>query len=134
MGGVQHRDPARCDPRDRRPLSPSVLGHVRRIFPPRPRRHRLRAQPVAGLLSRGDPGARLRGQIEMLLENAVVVAWALVIGGFGILLVERFAKPRESGGVAALSTRQSILIGLVQCPAMIPGGRRPGATVMGAVS
>src|SRR3546814_7601471 len=60
-------------------------------------------------------------QIELLLENAVVVAWALVIGGFGILLVERFAKPRESGGVAALSTRQSILIGIVQCLAMIPG-------------
>src|SRR3546814_7001980 len=47
--------------------------------------------------------------IETLLENAVVVAWALVIGGFGILLVERFAKPEESGGVAAMSVRQSIV-------------------------
>src|SRR3546814_5092259 len=70
----------------------------------------------------------------MLLENAVVVAWALVIGGFGILLVERFAKPRESGGVAALSTRPSILIGIVQCLAMIPGVSRSGATIMGAMS
>ena len=71
--------------------------------------------------------------IEALLENAVVVAWALVIGGFGILLVERFAKPKESGGVAALSTRQSILIGIVQCIAMIPGVSRSGATIMGAL-
>jgi len=72
--------------------------------------------------------------IEALLENAVVVAWALIIGGIGILLVERFAKPKESGGVAALSTRQSIIVGLVQCIAMIPGVSRSGATIMGAMA
>lgn len=72
--------------------------------------------------------------IEALLENAVVVAWALIIGGVGILLVERFAKPKESGGVAALSTRQSIIVGLVQCIAMIPGVSRSGATIMGAMA
>lgn len=72
--------------------------------------------------------------IEALLENAVVVAWALIIGGIGILIVERFAKPKESGGVAALSTRQSIIVGLVQCIAMIPGVSRSGATIMGAMA
>ena len=72
--------------------------------------------------------------IEALLENAVVVAWALIIGGIGILIVERFAKPNESGGVAALSTRQSIIVGLVQCLAMIPGVSRSGATIMGAMA
>lgn len=72
--------------------------------------------------------------IEILLENAIVVAWALIIGGFAILLVERFANPKESGGVAALSTRQSILIGLIQCMAMVPGVSRSGATILGAMS
>ena len=72
--------------------------------------------------------------IEALLENATVVAWALIIGGFAILLVERFAKPRESGGVAQLTTRQSIIVGLVQCIAMIPGVSRSGATIMGAMA
>jgi len=72
--------------------------------------------------------------IEALLENAVVVAWALIIGGVGILIVERFAKPKESGGVASLSTRQSIIVGLVQCIAMIPGVSRSGATIMGAMA
>src|SRR3546814_12399988 len=75
-------------------------------------------------------GLAFGDQIEMLLENAVVVAWALVIGGFGILLVERFAKPRESGGVDALCTRQSILIGTVPCLALIPGVSRTGATLL----
>jgi undecaprenyl-diphosphatase len=68
-----------------------------------------------------------------MLENAVIVAWALIVGGIAILLVERFAKP-GSGGVANLSTRQSILIGLVQCIAMIPGVSRSGATILGAMS
>jgi undecaprenyl-diphosphatase len=72
--------------------------------------------------------------IETLLENAVVVAWALVIGGFAILLVEKLAKPKESGGVAKLTLRQSIMVGLVQCLAMIPGVSRSGATIMGAMA
>ncbi|ALJ12144.1 undecaprenyl-diphosphate phosphatase [Sphingopyxis macrogoltabida] len=72
--------------------------------------------------------------IELLLENAVVVAWALIIGGFAILLVERFAKTKDVGGVANMSTRQSILVGLVQCIAMIPGVSRSGATILGAMS
>ena len=72
--------------------------------------------------------------IDAMLENAVIVAWALIIGGFAILLVERFAKPVETGGVAAMSLRQSIMVGLVQCLAMIPGVSRSGATIMGAMS
>lgn len=79
-------------------------------------------------------GLALGDYIEVMLENAVIVAWALVIGGFAILLVERFAKPKESGGVANLSVRQSVLIGLVQCIAMIPGVSRSGATILGAMS
>ncbi|KTE39802.1 MULTISPECIES: undecaprenyl-diphosphate phosphatase [unclassified Sphingopyxis] len=72
--------------------------------------------------------------IELLLENAVVVAWALIVGGFAILLVERYAKTVDVGGVANVSTRQSILVGLVQCIAMIPGVSRSGATILGAMS
>ena len=72
--------------------------------------------------------------IELLLENAVVVAWALIIGGFAILLVERYARTVDVGGVANVSVRQSILVGLVQCIAMIPGLSRSGATILGAMS
>ncbi len=75
-------------------------------------------------------------QIDALLENAVVVAWALIIGGFAILLVERFAPAagNETGGVAAIGWKQSAMVGMVQCLAMIPGVSRSGATIMGAVA
>lgn len=72
--------------------------------------------------------------IEMLLENAVVVAWALIIGGFAILVVERLAKPKHAGGIADVGARNSLLIGLVQCLAMVPGVSRSGATILGAMA
>ncbi len=72
--------------------------------------------------------------IEALLENAVVVGWALILGGIAILIVERFARPVESGGVSGVSFRQSAGVGLVQCLAMIPGVSRSGATILGAMS
>ena len=72
--------------------------------------------------------------IELLLGNAVVVAWALIIGGFAILVIERFAKPTDCGGVANVTLAHSVGIGLIQCLAMIPGVSRSGATILGAMS
>ena len=86
-------------------------------------------------------GVLLGDQIDALLENATVVAWALIIGGIAIVLIERMVKPRASPEhdrpeqqVAAVTLRQSALVGLVQCLAMIPGVSRSGATIMGAVA
>jgi undecaprenyl-diphosphatase len=79
-------------------------------------------------------GLILGDQIELLLENAGIVAASLVIGGIAILIVERLAKPVDLGGVSKVSLRQSTLIGLVQCLAMIPGVSRSGATILGAMA
>lgn len=73
-------------------------------------------------------------QIEALLGNAVVVAWALIAGGVAILLVERVARTHNVLGVSRVSVGQSIKIGLVQCLAMVPGVSRSGATIMGAMA
>ena len=79
-------------------------------------------------------GLAIGNYVELLLGNAVVVAWALIIGGFAILLIEKLARPIECGGVANVSFSQSIGIGLVQCIAMIPGVSRSGATILGAMA
>ena len=79
-------------------------------------------------------GLALGDQIEMMLESAVIVAWALIIGGFAILIVEKLARPIDAGGVSGVSFRQSAMIGAVQCLAMIPGVSRSGATILGAMS
>jgi undecaprenyl-diphosphatase len=72
--------------------------------------------------------------IELMLENAVIVAWSLIIGGIAILIVEKFARPKESGGVSAVSLKTSAMIGVIQCLAMIPGVSRSGATILGAMA
>ena len=79
-------------------------------------------------------GVALGDQIEQMLGSALIVAWALIVGGIAILVVERFARPTDSGGVAGVTLKQSALIGLVQCLAMIPGVSRSGATILGAMS
>jgi len=79
-------------------------------------------------------GLAFGDSIELLLGNAVVVAWALIIGGVAILVIERFSKPTDKGGVANVTFGHSVGIGLVQCLAMIPGVSRSGATILGAMS
>lgn len=79
-------------------------------------------------------GLAFGDQIETLLENAQVVGWALLVGGVAILLVERLANPQESGGVSNMTLRQSVMVGLVQCLAMVPGVSRSGATILGAMA
>jgi undecaprenyl-diphosphatase len=79
-------------------------------------------------------GLAFADEIDALLENAVVVAWALIIGGVAIIVIEKLVKPGEAVGIAGVTVGQSIKIGLVQCFAMIPGVSRSGATIMGAIS
>ena len=72
--------------------------------------------------------------IDMMLESAIIVAWALIIGGVAILIIEKLARPSECGGVANVSLRQAIGVGIAQTLAMIPGVSRSGATILGAMS
>ena len=48
-------------------------------------------------------GLAFGDQIDALLENAVVVAWALIVGGVAILIVERLAKTENVLGIAGVS-------------------------------
>jgi undecaprenyl-diphosphatase len=79
-------------------------------------------------------GLALHHYIEALLGNAEVVAIALVVGGFAILAVERFAPRSDISGVADIPLRTVVGIGLLQCLAMIPGVSRSGATILGALA
>lgn len=79
-------------------------------------------------------GVLLKKKIDAALENPVGVAWALVIGGVAILVIERLAKPGKYQGVGEVSWVKSFGIGLMQCLAMFPGVSRSGATIMGGLS
>jgi undecaprenyl-diphosphatase len=79
-------------------------------------------------------GLALHSRIEELLGEPMVVAWALVLGGVAILVVERLVKSTRFHGIADIPLVRVLGIGLIQCISMIPGVSRSGATIMGALS
>jgi undecaprenyl-diphosphatase len=79
-------------------------------------------------------GLALHKHIEALLGKPMVVAWALVIGGIAILVIERLVKSATIHGISEIPLVRVIGIGFIQCISMIPGVSRSGATIMGALS
>lgn len=71
--------------------------------------------------------------VRQLLTSPMVVAIALVVGGILILLIERMVKTVKIETVEAMPLRTALIIGAVQCIAMIPGVSRSGATILGAL-
>lgn len=88
---------------------------------------------LLGFLPAAVLGLLLKDQINEMLGSPLIVAWALVIGGVAILLIERSVKPGGPSGIAQLPMRKALCVGVFQCIAMIPGVSRSGATIMGAL-
>src|SRR3954451_10639818 len=79
-------------------------------------------------------GFLLINRIEALLLKPAVVAWAFILGGIGILVIERVVKNTPVVGVAEMPLKTAVGVGVIQCLAMIPGVSRSGATIMGGLS
>jgi len=70
--------------------------------------------------------------IDSMLENVIVVAVMLVLGGILMLFVDKwFAKTDED---QEMNWKRSLKIGFFQCIAMIPGVSRSMATIVGGMS
>jgi len=71
-------------------------------------------------------------KIDSLLEDVMVVAVMLVIGGILMLFVDQwFNKPAED---QTMDWKRSLKIGFFQCIAMIPGVSRSMATIVGGMT
>jgi undecaprenyl-diphosphatase len=67
------------------------------------------------------------------LFGPLTVAWALGVGGVGILAVERWHPPSGVTGLDRIGWRQALQIGLFQCLALWPGVSRSAATILGGM-
>jgi undecaprenyl-diphosphatase len=76
-------------------------------------------------------GFLLHGTIKAHLFSPLVVAVALVVGGVGILVIERWAPTPRVESVEQVTWRLALGIGLAQVLSLIPGTSRSGATIMG---
>ena len=78
-------------------------------------------------------GLLLHDFIKHVLFSPYVVCVSLIVGGIGILLIERFKPAPRIAAVESLKPVTALQIGLFQCVSMIPGISRSGATIMGAM-
>lgn len=71
--------------------------------------------------------------IDALLENVVVVAVMLLLGGFVLIFIDRLFKNVEDG-IEQVNHKKAFIIGMFQCFAMIPGVSRSAATIIGGMT
>jgi undecaprenyl-diphosphatase len=73
------------------------------------------------------------GFIKAHLFTPTTVAWALAVGGFGILIAEKLVSSRPSRPLEKLTARQALGIGLFQTLSLWPGTSRAAATIVGGL-
>ncbi|HEY3491884.1 MAG TPA: undecaprenyl-diphosphate phosphatase [Solirubrobacterales bacterium] len=81
--------------------------------------------PAAGV------GFLIHDWIKERLFNTPVVAWALILGGIAILLIERWSPRTRFEEVSEVPPLTALGVGLAQVLSLIPGTSRSGATIMG---
>ncbi|MEZ6024002.1 MAG: undecaprenyl-diphosphate phosphatase [Hyphomonadaceae bacterium] len=70
---------------------------------------------------------------RVLYESFGVIAWALLIGGVVMLLLERYRPAPVVDDAAKTPIWRAVAVGFMQCVAMIPGVSRSGATIYGGL-
>lgn len=73
-------------------------------------------------------GFLLKNKIDILLESTSIVAISLIVGGFVLIGIDSWFKDRPS---RELKDSSSLMIGLFQSVAMVPGVSRSAATIIG---
>ncbi len=72
--------------------------------------------------------------IDMLLENVIVVAFTLLLGGIFLLFVDKIFEKNELNGESEPNRKSAFIIGVFQVIAMIPGVSRSAATIIGGLT
>ena len=70
---------------------------------------------------------------NVLFETPILIAVMLILGGFVLLVIDRIAPKPVHFDATTLPFGKSLVIGVCQCVAMIPGVSRSGATIVGAL-
>lgn len=95
---------------------------------------RIYSQLIVAVLPAVILGLAAKNKIDALLSSATVVAWAFIVGGVVLIWSDRFFKDEKSTvTLENLSLKQSLLIGLAQCLAFIPGASRSASSILGGL-
>lgn len=79
-------------------------------------------------------GFLFNDQIDAALESPLVVAITLVLGGILLLFVDKWFNKPKVNEMEKVTYKQSFIIGLYQCLALIPGMSRSASTIVGGMT
>ncbi|ESQ81187.1 undecaprenyl-diphosphate phosphatase [Asticcacaulis sp. YBE204] len=69
----------------------------------------------------------------VLFESPYLICVSLIVGGIILWAVDKYAPTPTHDDAMRLSWKTSLIIGLFQCLAMVPGMSRSGSTLIGAM-
>lgn len=71
--------------------------------------------------------------IKTYLFNPTTVAWALLIGGLAIIVIEQLKIKSFTESLDGMTVRQAVVIGVFQCLSLWPGVSRAASTIVGGL-
>lgn len=93
---------------------------------------------IVAFIPTGIVGIAIYPYIKAWLQNPLLVAVTMTVGGVCVLIVENwYGKQEEKGTIhqhSEISYRQALLLGLYQTIAIIPGVSRSGAMIVGGLT
>jgi undecaprenyl-diphosphatase len=110
------------------------LWRVVRTLPTEAESRRFAISVLIAFLPSALLGLAFYGFIKtVLFESVQVICIMLIVGGFALLALERFAPKARHEDAMKLNWKTSLGIGLFQVISMIPGVSRSGATISGGL-
>ncbi|OJV55533.1 MAG: undecaprenyl-diphosphatase UppP [Bacteroidetes bacterium 43-16] len=79
-------------------------------------------------------GVLFNDYIDAALESPLVVAITLVLGGILLLFVDKWFNKPKVDQIEQVNYKQSFMIGVYQCLALIPGMSRSASTIVGGMT
>jgi undecaprenyl-diphosphatase len=78
-------------------------------------------------------GLAIHDFIKAVLFSPTIVCVSLIVGGFALIALERWAPPAREHDAMGFSLKTALGVGLFQCLSLIPGVSRSGATIVGGL-
>jgi undecaprenyl-diphosphatase len=92
---------------------------------------------LVAFLPAGVIGFALKDIIQSWLGSVTVVAFSLLIGGIALLLVDKWLEKKEQRELLQstdkITLKDSLIIGVIQCAALVPGVSRSASTIIGGL-
>jgi undecaprenyl-diphosphatase len=110
------------------------LSQVVAGLPSEPSARRFTVNLVIAVVPAAAFGLMFHKLIKQHLFQPLTVSFALIGGGFVMLLIERFARRPRIENIDQLRWQDAFKLGIAQSVALFPGVSRSGATIMGGLA